>query len=112
VRFVLDGEGAARGAWTAEKRFQSHDGVLHGGIIAALLDSAMVHCLLLEGISALTGRLSVRYFSPVRIGTKVTLEARIDRRTGRLFVMSARAMDGGKVLAAAEGRLMRNGQSD
>ena len=106
IGFSLDSEGVLKGRWTAEERFQSHDGILHGGIIAVLLDSAMTHCLLAQGISALTGRLSVRYHSSVRIGATLDVEAKVSRRVGRLFVVDAEVRGGTDVFARAEGRLI------
>lgn len=106
IEFSLNGEGVLRGRWVAEERFQSYDGILHGGIIAALLDAAMTHCLLMQGISALTGRLSVRYHTSVRIGATLDVEAKVSRRVGRLFIVDAEIREGTDVLARAEGRLM------
>jgi hypothetical protein len=45
----------------ASPELQGYDGILHGGVIAALLDAAMTHCLFHRGIQAMTGDLHVRF---------------------------------------------------
>jgi len=98
------------GYFTADPKFEGYSGMVHGGIIATLLDSAMTHCLLKKGISALTGRLSIRYSCPIRVGTVVKLEGRIRKRVHKVFFLEARAfVDGGKT-AYAEGRYMLRGE--
>ena len=80
--------------------------MVHGGIIATLLDSAMTHCLLQKGVSALTGRLSVRYSSPMPIGSVVQLKAQVLKMAHRIFIMEGQAFVEGKQAARAEAKFM------
>jgi uncharacterized protein (TIGR00369 family) len=94
------------GYFIADPKFEGYSGIVHGGIIATLLDSAMTHCLLKKGISAFTGRLSIRYSCPIRVGTVVKLEARIIKRSHKIFFLEGKAsVEGGK-MAWAEARYM------
>jgi len=99
-------DGSVVGYFTADPKFEGYSGMVHGGIIATLLDSAMTHCLLKKGIFALTGRLSIRYSSPIRVGTVVKLEARVMKRLHKLFFLQAKAFVEEKKAACAEASYM------
>lgn len=89
------------GDFFADQKFEGYSGIIHGGIIATLLDSAMTHCLLMQGIPALTGRLSIRYSVPIRTGTVVRLEARIVKKSHKIFTLEGKAYVDGKKAAIA-----------
>jgi len=90
----------------ADPKFEGYSGMVHGGIIATLLDSAMTHCLLHKGVSALTGRLSVRYLSPIPIGSVVKLNAQVRKMAHRIFFVEGQAFVDGKQAARAEAKFM------
>lgn len=94
------------GYFTADPKFEGYSGIVHGGIIATLLDSAMTHCLLKKGISAFTGRLSIRYSCPIRVGTVVKLEARVIKRSHKIFFLEGKAIVEEKKKAYAEASYM------
>jgi acyl-coenzyme A thioesterase PaaI-like protein len=77
LKFYKNEDGAVFGNFFADPKYEGCSGIIHGGIIAMLLDSAMTHCLLMKDIPAFTGRLSVKYSIPIQTGTVVKLEARI-----------------------------------
>ena len=106
LHFDGKGDGFVSGYFVADEKFEGYSGIVHGGILATLLDSAMAHCLFKKGILALTGRLSIRYSFPVRIGRLVKLEARIVKRSHKIFFLEAEAFVEGKKTAHAEGRYM------
>lgn len=43
---------------------QGYCSILHGGVIASLLDAAMTHCLFQHGVEGVTAHLQVRYHHP------------------------------------------------
>jgi uncharacterized protein (TIGR00369 family) len=106
LKFDEKDDGSVVGYFTADPRFEGYSGIVHGGIIATLLDSAMSHCLFKKGIMALTGRLSIRYSCPIRVGTVVKLEGRIRKRVHKVFFLEAGAFVDGEKTAYAEGRYM------
>ena len=63
--FRPDAEGGVRADLQGGARLQGYDGILHGGVVAALLDAAMTHCLFHHGVVGLTAELRVRYLKPV-----------------------------------------------
>jgi acyl-coenzyme A thioesterase PaaI-like protein len=110
LKFDEKDDGSVVGYFTADPRFEGYSGIVHGGIIATLLDSAMSHCLFKKGIMAITGRLSIRYSFPIRVGTVVKLESRIRKRVHKVFFLEAGAFVDGEKTAYAEGRYMLRGE--
>ena len=106
LNFHKEGDGSLYGYFFADPKYQGYSGILHGGIIATLLDSAMTHCLLTKDIPALTGRLSIRYFYPIQTGTVIKLEARVVHKFHRVFVLEGKASVEGKKMAKAEAKYM------
>ena len=59
-------------AWTEmalERRFEGWDGVIHGGILCAILDEVMAWALVGEDNWGVTARMSVEFKRPVEVGT-------------------------------------------
>jgi 3-hydroxymyristoyl/3-hydroxydecanoyl-(acyl carrier protein) dehydratase len=64
----------------------------------------MTHCLLLKDIPAFTGRLSVKYSTPIPTGTVVELEARIVDQFHEMFILEGKALVDGKRAASAKAK--------
>ena len=75
------------------------EGVFHGGLMATLLDEAMMAYLYLNGVNAATASLEVRFRAPVRIGEELTVHAWEEGHKGRLRRVTAEARRDGKVVA-------------
>jgi acyl-coenzyme A thioesterase PaaI-like protein len=104
LKFYKHEDGTILGNFFADPKFEGYSGIIHGGIVATLLDSAMTHCLLMEDIPALTGRLSIKYSTPIRTGTVVKLEARIVDQFHGMFILEGKALVDGKRVASAEAK--------
>jgi acyl-coenzyme A thioesterase PaaI-like protein len=104
LKFHKHEDGTVFGNFFADPKFEGYLGIIHGGIIATLLDSAMTHCLLMKDIPALTGRLSIKYSTPIRTGTVVKLEARIVDQFHEMFILQGKAWVDGKRVASAEAK--------
>jgi hypothetical protein len=61
LTFRADGDGAVYGSFQSHAGLQGYDGYIHGGVISALLDSVMTHCLFHSGVRAVTGELNIRF---------------------------------------------------
>jgi acyl-coenzyme A thioesterase PaaI-like protein len=91
------------------KVHQGFANIVHGGIIATILDEAMVKGVLFEGMEAVTAEISVRFSSPLFVGEKATVEAEIKKARGRFLMTSARmTKEGSTIVAEAEAKLLRN----
>ena len=93
--------------WQCAPRFESYPGIVHGGIVATILDAAMTQCLLRNGVVAVTGQMQIEYESPLRSGEKATVYAAIARSRPPLYLLSAEVLQDGAVAARAMAKFMR-----
>ena len=74
--------------FVAASHYQSYDNMLHGGIIATLLDEAMANYVLyLENRQAVTAKLEVRYRHQAPIGTPLRVQAKLIRKKAHMYEM-------------------------
>lgn len=84
--------------------FQSYEGVVHGGIVATMLDAAMVHSLREQcGDAPMTCRPEVRYLRAVPPGEIITVNARRAGKRGRMMLGDAELVCSGICYARAHG---------
>lgn len=57
--------------FTVEKEYEGYPGIVHGGILAAVLDDAMGNIKYLKGYVAYTVEMSIRYINPSFIGEEL-----------------------------------------
>ena len=105
--FHVDLDGGVTARWTCPVGGESYPGIVHGGVVATLLDAAMVHSLFARGVVARTGELRIRYRSPVCIGSPVVVRAKLANEGGRLFVLEAELRQGASLCAEARAKFMQ-----
>ncbi|MDE2784201.1 MAG: PaaI family thioesterase [Gemmatimonadota bacterium] len=96
-------DGACVSEFTPGENHQGYPGVIHGGMIYAVLDDVMANWLYLRGARAYTARCEIRYRAPAREGEKLLLVGRQAARKRKLVEMegtATRASDG-EVVATA-----------
>ena len=105
-------EGVALARFQPGRHHEGWRGVVHGGILAALVDEAMAQCLRLRGVHALTGRLEIRYRIPVPTGAVVEVSAKQVSEKGRTLGLAAqiRSADGCTIFCDAQGVCIRPGK--
>lgn len=106
VKFNCDADGSVAATFLGHPALEGFEGLLHGGMIASLLDGAMTNCLFAHGCVALTGELKVRYREPVQIGEEMSVRAWIKRSLPPLHVLIAELKQGGRVKAVATAKFM------
>jgi acyl-coenzyme A thioesterase PaaI-like protein len=87
--------------------FQGFPGIVHGGVLAALLDDAMWYAVYsLGGTATLTGHLGVRYRRPVEPGRELLVLGEAFPPRHRVFPARAVVVisDTGEAVAEGEGR--------
>jgi uncharacterized protein (TIGR00369 family) len=85
-------------------RYQSWKGVVHGGMVALMLDEAVGWAAWHQGRPGVTGKLEVRYRLPLRVGERVRVTGRVDSVRRNLVYASAtigRVSDGARVAEAS-----------
>jgi acyl-CoA thioesterase len=106
IRPVSMGDGRARFELTVREDHLNPNGVVHGGIVYSLADTAMGAALfsaLDPGQSCTTLEIKINYLAPVTSG-ELAAEASVIGRTKRTGVLEARVHgDGGALVAVATG---------
>lgn len=84
--------GEVSSEYTAPDHFQGYPGVVHGGIVASMLDEVVGRAVMGDDTSRfmMTARLQVRYRLPVPVGQPLRLEGKMRRRRGRTAEATAR----------------------
>lgn len=108
VEFFDDGARVRAEIVTAEWQ-QGWPGVLHGGIVSALLDETIGRVAFLHDRWVQTARLSVRFHKPAPLGRRLGVVGELTRDARRLMEMRGELVDAdsGEVLAQAEGTFVR-----
>jgi acyl-coenzyme A thioesterase PaaI-like protein len=91
-------------SWTPTDDHAGFPGLVHGGLIAAVLDDVMGRCSVLQRRWVVTGRMETRYREGAAIGARLRVEGWSTRFTRR--VMQAEALmtlETGAVIAQASG---------
>jgi uncharacterized protein (TIGR00369 family) len=83
LKFEQDGK-TARAEFTPSKLHQGWSGIVHGGIVTALLDEAMSYATLFEQINTVTARLEVRIKRPIQTGEPLSITGNVTKKTRRL----------------------------
>jgi uncharacterized protein (TIGR00369 family) len=96
----------------AEVRFPAHlqgwQDVVHGGLLATVLDETMVKAAAFQGITCVTAELTVKYRSPAATGVQYRLAGRILDAHGRMVTAESSIEDAsGRVCARATGKLFK-----
>jgi acyl-coenzyme A thioesterase PaaI-like protein len=104
--FTPVGADGVRGTVVCRDVLQGYEGMVHGGVIAAFLDSAMTHCLFHRGIEAVTADLSIRYRRPLPCRARATISARIVQFTPPLYRLTAELTVGEQLIARATGAFL------
>ncbi len=87
MRFTDNGVDTVRAVYTVPDRYQGYPGVVHGGIVAAMLDETGGRTVMINNPNRffMTARLDIRYRKPVPTGTDLTLVGRIVHERGRVI---------------------------
>jgi len=86
---------------------QGYEGIVHGGILSALLDEAMAKLAFSLGIKAVTAEISVKFKAPLHPGEEIFISGRLTQETKRLILAQAKIERGTVVIAEATGKLLR-----
>ena len=110
--FKLDFKHPKKGVLQTEVIFSEHHqgfkGIVHGGLMATVLDEVMLNLAWVEGIPAVTAEMTIRLQNPAKTGQKVYFEGRLDEDKGRILRTSGIAKDeNGLILATATGTCVR-----
>lgn len=104
LKFKMDPAGMSEARCTFDERHQGYDDMVHGGIIAAVLDDTMAYAIIAKDLLPVTAEMKIRFKKPIRVGEEVILEGKIVK-TGSKFIQTeavAKGLDG-ELKVRAEG---------
>jgi acyl-coenzyme A thioesterase PaaI-like protein len=105
VSFAPHGDNGSRAEYVAREEHGGWPGVLHGGLLLALMDEALGWSLYFHGSGGLTARFDARFRQPVPIGSSLVVRAWTMERRGRLVKARAEVRmntDEGRLVAEAD----------
>ena len=108
IEFAFDpSERSLRGRFSPRKEHEGWEGIIHGGIIATLMDEAMVKLTAHLGIPAVSAEITVRFRASAAPGDELEVIARVAKAAGRLIEAEATVERGQVVIGQAKGKLLR-----
>lgn len=111
IRLVLrmdEGQGRAAADVVFPERFQGWAGIVHGGLLATVLDEVMIYAAGSNGLRCVTGEITVRYVKPARTGEAYRLVGRVTGAKGKITLAESELLAAdGVVFARATGKLFR-----
>lgn len=103
MHFTTAGD-SSTGTTVIDERFQGYDNIAQGGIVATILDTAMVHLLRDRlGGNPVTARLDIRYLNETPLRTLLTVTARLTGSRAHTHWVNAHIVCGATRCASAQG---------
>ena len=96
-------DGASVCEFEVPPRFQSWAGMIHGGVVALMLDEAVGWAAWHAGHPGVTGRMEVKFRQPLKVGDRVRVTGRVESIRRTLVYASAvieRSADGARIAEA------------
>jgi uncharacterized protein (TIGR00369 family) len=85
IKFRMDpGRGEAEANVDFPERFQGWEKIVHGGLLATVLDEAMIYAAGAKGLKCVTGEITVRYIKPARTNEAYRLKGRVNGEKGKI----------------------------
>lgn len=107
LKFSSDTDGNVYSQFSGNIYLQGYPGILHGGVIGSLLDSAMTNCLFNKKIEAVTGELTIKFHQSIPCDAKLDIKANVKSDMNPLYVVQAIIQWQGKLMASSEAKFMR-----
>lgn len=94
--------------WAVPAKFQGWEGIVHGGIVATILDELCAWAGTDAGESVVTAELIVRWRKPLQVDRRFHGTGRVLERKGRLLIAESRITGAdGSIVAEATGKMMK-----
>ena len=101
--FRLD-DGDLLASFSPRREYRGFEGILHGGIVAALLDETLAWtAMMLEETYVVTASLEIKFRKPAPVDSPYRLRGSVVERRGRRIQLAGQASTNGTVVAEATG---------
>lgn len=108
LQAVFHQDAEARSAYcelSLAETFQGWQGIIHGGMLATLLDETAIYACRNEFDRVVTAELQVKYKQPARVGVNLRVFAKVRERKRNIFTVDAEARQEEQLIAQAEVRV-------
>jgi len=102
----MEKDSVARATWQPSMEFRSYPDRIHGGVLATLLDSAIVHALFAQGVAGVTAELGLRFIDKVTPFDLVRVSGWVEMEHHGIYFCAAEANQGGRVVVRGKGKFM------
>lgn len=106
LHFDIGPDGMASAVWQPSPAFQSYPDRLHGGVLATLLDSAIVHALFAKGIAGVTAEMTIRYLKSVGLQEPVRVTGSAVSKRHGVYHCHAEVHQNGNCAVRASAKFM------
>jgi acyl-coenzyme A thioesterase PaaI-like protein len=96
-----EGEDQYETTFSFDERHQGGPGLVHGGLVAALLDEVCGLLVTWYRFPSVTGRMFLHYRRPVPINRRLLARAFVEEEKGRRVYIRGELLDGDEILAEA-----------
>jgi uncharacterized protein (TIGR00369 family) len=109
LKFDLDkGAKTIQTSFIPTETYQGYAGIVHGGILSALLDEATAKLAFELGYNAVTAMLNVRFKNPAKIREKLIIKGEITGTNRKLVLAKATIhREDGTIIAEGDSKLVR-----
>jgi uncharacterized protein (TIGR00369 family) len=109
LRIQTDAErGESAAEVTFPEYFQGWSKVVHGGLLATVLDEALIYAAGAKGLKCVTGEMTVRFIRPASTGVPYRLKGRFLEDKGKIVLAESELLDAhGETVARAKGKLFK-----
>lgn len=97
---------SAKFAITVPADFQGWQGMVHGGILSALLDEVSAYAAMTVSGIVVTAELKTRFRKPVPVDQEIIVSAQVVSQTRRVVMVEAELAMQGEILASAEAKMV------
>ncbi len=105
--FAVTADGSVQADFHCADVLEGYPHILHGGVIASLLDGAMTNCPFAHGLVAVTAEVTIRFLRPVVTNRKALVRAWSEDSGLTLHRLGAELRQDGQLTATATGKFIQ-----
>jgi uncharacterized protein (TIGR00369 family) len=87
------------------EKFQGWQNIVHGGILASLLDEAAIYACREISMNLVTAEITVKYHKPVPTGKELEVIGEVTEQRSKLLIASSKIVLDGQIMASAVAKI-------
>lgn len=88
--------------------YQGWNGIVHGGIIASLLDDAMIYACNSLGYLCVTAEINIKYSKPLPVLKNIEINAEVEEIKKKIIFTKSKLLLDGEIIAKATAKMFIN----